>query len=421
MFRLERRLSLVSSTQAGAPPSAPPPIPLEPSDFFQVGQEEPGLQIYLRHDLFRALDEFAVRDTSRELAALLVGQLGETADGDFVLVEDAIEIPIADDQGSRFNTRSWQQARRVARTKHQNKIIVGWYHTHPGTGLELSSEEREVHGAFFPESWQMMYVVDPVSRDRNFLRTVEGRLCPVRGFRVYGREAAQLGVEKESPPAREDPMKERYLERSMEKILRQLRRPAVRPIDVLIMLLLVANLAMPWLKPAPVARVDPTPLRADLQKISAQLKALSSKVATLEQHLAAMAVIDEQLTPGAATPGVATPRPDATAGDSSPTPAASVSPVPSPSVTPTPEANTGPSGNVSLTPPSPKPGDAIKPGEVREVKVKSGDTLSLLAERYYGTSSSKVVSALAHYNKMKSTHVYLGQTLKIPHKAALTR
>ena len=384
--------------------TTPPPIPLEPSEFFQVGQEEPGLLLYLRHDLFRALDEFAVRDTSRELAALLVGQLGENAEGDFVLVEDAIEVPISEDQVSRFNTRSWQQARRVARTKHQDKIIVGWYHTHPGTGLELSSEEREVHSSFFPESWQIMYLVDPVSRDRNFFRTVEGRLCPVKGFRVYGREGPQTSSERAAAPAASGPqeaMKERYLERSVEKILRMLRRPAVRPIDLLLLLLLVANLVQPWLKPAPVAKIDPSLLRGDQQKMIGQLKNLTSKVESLEKHLAAMQVIDEQLTPSSSSP---TPSTSATASpEASPTPKASASPAASA----TPQAPTTPAPTAS------------KGDDIKEVKVKKGDTLSLLCEHYYGSSAGKLVSALAHYNSMKNTQVYLGQSLRIPAKAAL--
>lgn len=392
------------SSASGVKPT-PPPVPLEPSEFFQVGQEEPGLLLYLRHDLFRALDEFAVRDTSRELAALLVGQLGENAEGDFVLVEDAIEVPISDEQGSRFNTRSWQQARRVARTKHQDKIIVGWYHTHPGTGLELSTEEREVHSSFFPESWQMMYLVDPVSRDRNFFRTVEGRLCPVKGFRVYGREGPQTSGERAAAPAAPGPqeaMKERYLERSVEKILRMLRRPAVRPIDVLLLLLLLANLVQPWLKPTPVAKVDTTPLRADQQKMVGQLKTLTSKVESLEKHLAAMQVIDEQLTPASG----------------SPTPAATSTPTPEASSTP--EAMATPSGSATpQTATTPPPSAATKVDEIKEVKVKKGDTLSLLCEHYYGSSATKLVSALAHYNSMKNTQVYLGQTLRIPPKATL--
>ena len=335
-----------------------------------------------------------MRDTSRELAALLVGQLGETPDGDFVLVEDAIEIPVSDEQGSRFNTRSWQQARRVARTRHQDKVIIGWYHTHPGTGLDLSSEEREVHSSFFPESWQMMYLVDPVSRDRNFFRTVEGRLCPVRGFRVYGRDAGGASAPVMPTAAREDPMKERYLERSVEKIMRMVRRPAVRPIDILLVLLLLANLVAPWLRPVPVAKVDPTPLRADQQKIVGQLKAIAGRIDKLEQHLAALQVIDEQL----ASP---TPAPSASA-----TPVASSTPVASatPVASPTPVA--------SATPAAPL-------GEVKEVKVKAGDTLSIIAERHYHTSASKLVNALAHYNSMRSTQVYLGQTLRIPPKEAL--
>src|SRR5690606_11973518 len=117
------------------------------------------------------------------------GQIQETGNGNCIVVEDAIEIGVGDEKEPRFSPRVWQHARRVARTRYAGKVIVGWYHTHPGTGLDLSQEEREVHRTFFPEAWQVMYVVDPVSRDRNFYRAQEqGRLSGVRGFRIFGKE-----------------------------------------------------------------------------------------------------------------------------------------------------------------------------------------------------------------------------------------
>ena len=356
----------------------------EPPDFFEVGSEEPGLRIYLRYDLFRALDEYAVRDTSRELAALLVGQVQEGGQGgNCIVVEDAIEVGVADEREGRFSPRVWQHARRVARTRYANKVIVGWYHTHPGTGLDLSQEEREVHKSFFPEAWQVMYVVDPVSRDRNFYRSQESRLSGVRGFRIFGKETAAIKERESAPPPAqptnptraEEPLRERYLERSLEKIMRGQRRPPVRPIDLVIIGLLVANLLATLLRSQPVAKVDLSPVTGPVGRVAAQVSALSKRLELLEQHLKDLQVLDDQISQ---------PNPDASA---------------TPGVSGTPEVGLAPAEGSK---------------EIREHLVKEGDTLSLIAEKYYGPSGSSLVGALAKYNKLRGNEIFPGDTLKIP-------
>ena len=352
----------------------------EPGDFFEVGSEEPGLRIYLRYDLFRALDEYAMRDTSRELAALLVGQVEENGGQACLVVEDAIEIGVGDEREGRFSPRVWQHARRVARTRYANKVIVGWYHTHPGTGLDLSAEEREVHKGFFPEAWQVMYVVDPVSRDRNFYRNHEGRLGGVRGFRIFGKEAVNLREKAAAPPVAapavaqpkpEEALRERYLERSLEKIIRSLRRPPVRPIDLLIVALLCANLLVTLFRPAPTAaKVELGPVMTAVDKVGAKVTNLSAKLQKLERHLAELQVLDAELA--------------------QPTPAPSGAP---------------PEGN-----PTPQLG-------LKEHLVKEGDTLSTISEHYYGSSAHS--SGLAKYNKLKNGEIFPGDRLKIPPKEAL--
>lgn len=47
----------------------------EPEEYFLIGQDDPRLSIYLRYQLFKALEDFAKRETQREQVGLLVGRV----------------------------------------------------------------------------------------------------------------------------------------------------------------------------------------------------------------------------------------------------------------------------------------------------------------------------------------------------------
>lgn len=345
---------------------------VEPADFFQVGQDD-GVtpRLYLRYDLFRAIEEFALKDTSRELAGLLLGR----STADYTLVEEAVECGISE-EGGRFTARVFQYSRRIARHRYPELKVLGWFHTHPGSGLELSEEEREVHRAQFPESGQLLYVEDPVQRDRNFHRTMGTGIQQVGGFRIYGKETFKDMTQEATPVRADDHLKERYLERSLEKIQRMLRRPVWQLKDTIIILLLLANLlALIFLRPGP-ATVTVGGAPATDKEVMKTLADMSNRLTALEEHLRAMQVIDEEL-------------------------------MTSPSPTPV---------DTAAVPPPPS-----TPGKARTHKVKSGDTLGRIAEKYYGTSDPKVLKALARANGLKSPNydMFVGETLKIPDKKDL--
>ena len=107
---------------------------------------------------------------------------------------------------------------------------------------------------------------------------------------------------------------------------------------------------------------------------------IGSRIDKLEQHLAALRILDEQLA--------ASPPPSPAAPAASATPESTPSPV-------------------------------AEEAKVKEIKVESGMTLAGITQKHYGASDKKIVSSLAHYNDLKSLEIKAGQTLKIPAKEAL--
>lgn len=368
----------------------------EPADFFQVGTEETASRrIYLRYPLFRALDDFALRDTSREQAGLLLGRRSEQ--DLWLKVEEALDVGL-EEGATRFSERSWQRARRVARHRHPGLEVVGWFHTHPGSGVDLSSEETSLHRELFKEPWQVLYAVDPVLRERAFHVWRDAEPVRASGFRIYGKEEEPMKVADREPARPDEHLRERYVERSLGKLQRLVRHPPIRVVDYLLIALLVLNLLVLLFRPAPPVQLDDKELLASQAQLTSDVEDLASRMKKLEEHLAAIRMLDAELGLGGETAASETPQ--------SPEP-----PVPATDPSPRPQAR----------PASPAPNASTPGARIRLHKVQQGDTLSRITEKYYGTADPKVADALGRYNRLKapSFDIWPGDTLKIPPRSAL--
>lgn len=396
----------------------------EPGDFFSVGNEDlSAMRVYLRYKLFRALDNLALKDTSSAKAGLLLGKhsVSPSSEAGWIKVDEAVEV--ADLDGS-YPESVWESARQSAAQSYPGLEVVGWFHSHPDAGIGLQPVDVEVHSRSFREPYQVVYVMDPLLRERGFHIWQNGKICYATGFRIYGKEEKVMtnmaaAAEHESPRPDEH-LRERYLERSVEKLQKMVRRPAIRPIDYAIVGLQILIIALFLLRPNPVAKVDQTDILAGQDKIAQDVAQLSLRMQKQEEHLKALGVLDEELKLPAASAENSAPvsAEHSEVKGSAPEVTASVPKVKDAS--PVAAAATAP--EASATPREIVAGVAVG-SKVRLHKVDSGETLSLIAEKYYQSSDAGLLKALGKYNRLKPPYfdIYQGDTLKIPERSSLGR
>ena len=68
-------------------------------------------------------------------------------------------------EGSKFSKGDSAHAGTFMRPE---RIIVGWYHTHPGFGIFLSNMDAFIHENFFSFPWEPAYVFDPQAETDGF-------------------------------------------------------------------------------------------------------------------------------------------------------------------------------------------------------------------------------------------------------------
>ena len=316
----------------------------------------------------------------------------------------------------RFDESLWKRARRIAAARHPSRSVVGWFHTVSHGDLNLTTEELGVHKRFFPEEHQVLYRIDPKAKDRVFYLKDSGTLKVAAGFCIYGKPSAeQVSAEQAAPPvagakptvasvAVSPEQQQRYLERTLEKIHRRLQRPPVGPKDFVIMALLLLNAAMIWFRPVPTTKVNVDGLERSQAEISAQVTEVRDRISKLEQHLADLQLLDQQLKLAAGMEEIEGVRPED---------------VESPELDPM-----APASPLAVSPPTPTAGaDGLAggAGKVTLYKVVENDTLSKITAKFYPEAGPDVTAAFARFNRLQAPEfaIFPGDVLKVPDEKAL--
>jgi proteasome lid subunit RPN8/RPN11 len=154
------------------------------------GQVSEPLRVALTRDTYAELTSHAKQSLNAEIGGVLIGELCEDNDGIFVLVQGSIRAMDAKEGATsvKFTQETWTKIHQEKEKSYPKQEIVGWYHTHPGFGVEFSEMDRFVHRNFFSGPGHIAYVTDPLGGQEAILVNSGGEIVPVSRFWVDGRE-----------------------------------------------------------------------------------------------------------------------------------------------------------------------------------------------------------------------------------------
>jgi proteasome lid subunit RPN8/RPN11 len=100
-----------------------------------------------------------------EVCGVLIGQTCEDAEGVFVQIAAIIRGDAASEASTHvtFTQTTWNTIHQTLERDYPQLKIVGWYHTHPGFGVEFSEMDLFIQKNFFPGRAQIALVTDPLT------------------------------------------------------------------------------------------------------------------------------------------------------------------------------------------------------------------------------------------------------------------
>jgi len=140
-----------------------------------------------------------------EVCGVLAGEVCEDDEGLFVSVEAMIRGTAASQASTHvtFTQETWNLIHRSLEKDFPDLRIVGWYHTHPGFGVEFSEMDLFIQRNFFPGATHLALVTDPLSGDVAICINTAAGIQYLESFWVDGREQKCRIPAKPTDPATE--------------------------------------------------------------------------------------------------------------------------------------------------------------------------------------------------------------------------
>jgi len=153
---------------------------------------EPLLRVSLSAQAYEAVRRHAGENTGVEICGVLAGRPARDGEGPHIDIEAAVRGEHADTRAGQvtFTHETWGHVQKIMADEHPGLKVVGWYHSHPGYGVFLSTQDEFIHGQFFNQPWQVAFVVDPLSEEDGFFVWKQGKPERLSRYWVGGEKRA---------------------------------------------------------------------------------------------------------------------------------------------------------------------------------------------------------------------------------------
>lgn len=158
------------------------------------------VDVHFAAEVLQGIRQHARSSMDAEVCGVLIGRVTSG--------RVQVEVSIRGEHAARgsahvtFTQETWAHVHRVRDEKHPAKVIVGWYHSHPGLGIFLSERDRFIHQHFFAAPHQLAWVCDPHSDEEGCFGWKNNTLTRVRLFAVLSSTRTRRDSERAERDAR---------------------------------------------------------------------------------------------------------------------------------------------------------------------------------------------------------------------------
>lgn len=183
------------------------PVSEYPKNSELIGASDNGLKIFIERNNLFGVEEYLRSDTNNELGGVLIGNVyKDKNDKLFIVIKNNIIAESTNASLSRltFTHETWEKINENLEKDFPNQKILGWYHSHPGHSVFLSTYDVFIQDNFFDMPYMTAFVYDPIINDRGFFYKDETGIKKSDGYYIYGDrpeliKTTELNIEMPKP------------------------------------------------------------------------------------------------------------------------------------------------------------------------------------------------------------------------------
>jgi proteasome lid subunit RPN8/RPN11 len=159
-----------------------------PIDYRKIGEGDEKFKIFISELTLEDIKAYLSSDKNRELGGVILGDVYFDDNNDkFVIINEFViaRFTEASETKLTFTHKSWEDINNKIDKEYPGKKILGWFHSHPGHTVFLSSYDKFIHENFFSQDFMPAYVYDPVNIEEGFFFWKENLLVKSNSFYVY--------------------------------------------------------------------------------------------------------------------------------------------------------------------------------------------------------------------------------------------
>jgi proteasome lid subunit RPN8/RPN11 len=125
------------------------------------------LRIAMDRQAYADVTHHAKESLDLEVCGVLIGDVCEDDRGEYIHVRAIIRGGSTKSGGAHvtFTHETWNQIHDELMRDHPKLSVLGWYHSHPGFGVEFSDMDVFIQKNFFASPTQIALVIDPLGGD----------------------------------------------------------------------------------------------------------------------------------------------------------------------------------------------------------------------------------------------------------------
>ena len=127
------------------------------------------ISITVAKEILDNIMDYSKKDLYHERGGVLLGNLEDSESKYEVVITDILiaNYTINNPASLTFTHETWIDIDKQMEN-YEGKIMVGWFHSHPGYGVFLSEMDMFIQNNFFNLPYQIAYVVDPCNNTEGF-------------------------------------------------------------------------------------------------------------------------------------------------------------------------------------------------------------------------------------------------------------